>query len=207
MSRTVVGVLLVQLFIAAAAAAERDGKITSSDLPRDKQTVWGLYMTARQAYEKWRADPEEVKIIDVRTPEEYIFVGHPDMAVNLPLIFPKYEWDANRRRYGVEANADFLADAQEMFTPNDTLLVMCRSGGRAALAINMLARAGYQKVYNIVDGMEGDKVKEPGSLFHGKRIKNGWKNAGLPWTYDINPDLVWHPHENQLEEVRTALDL
>ena len=28
----------------------------------------------------------------------------------------------------------------------------------------------------VVDGMEGDKVKEPGSLFYGKRMKNGWKN-------------------------------
>ena len=180
---------------------------SASNLPEGKQTVLGLYVTAQEAYNMWQADPEGVKILDVRTPEEYIFIGHPDMALNLPLLFPKYEWDANRRRYGVEANADFLADAQELFTPDDTLLVMCRSGGRAAMAINMLAEAGYKKVYNIVDGMEGDKVKEPGSLFHGKRMKNGWKNAGLPWTYDIDLDLVWHPHEEKIEEVRAALDL
>lgn len=180
---------------------------TSADLPEGKQTILGLYVTAQEAYDMWQAAPDQVKILDVRTPEEYIFVGHPDMALNLPLLFPKYEWDANRRRYGVEANADFLADARELFAPEDIILAMCRSGGRSAMAVNMLAETGFENVYTIVDGMEGDKVKEPGSLFHGKRMKNGWKNAGLPWTYDIDPDLVWHPHEEKIEEVRTALDL
>ena len=184
-----------------------DQEKSASDLPEGKQTVLGLYVTAQEAYDLWKAAPDEVRILDVRTPEEYIFVGHPDMAVNLPLIFPKYEWDANRRKYGVEPNADFLADAQEFFAPDDTLLVMCRSGGRSAMAVNMLAAAGFNNAYTITDGMEGDKVKEPGSLYHGKRMKNGWKNAGLPWTSDNHPDLVWHPHEEKIEEIRTALDL
>ena len=184
-----------------------DQTTSAADLPEGKQTVLGLYVTAQVAYDMWKSTPGEVKILDVRTPEEYIFVGHPDMAINLPLLFPKYEWDANRRRYGVEANADFLADALALLAPDDTILAMCRSGGRSAIAVNMLAKAGFKNVYTITDGMEGDKVKEPGSLFHGKRMKNGWKNAGLPWTYDIDRDLVWHPHEEKIEEVRTALDL
>ena len=28
----------------------------------------------------WQADPENVTILDVRTPEEFLFVGHPPMA-------------------------------------------------------------------------------------------------------------------------------
>ena len=35
----------------------------------------GLYVTAKEAYEKWQAAPDKVKIIDVRTPEEYLFVA------------------------------------------------------------------------------------------------------------------------------------
>lgn len=35
--------------------------------------------------------------------------------------------------------------------------------------------------------MEGDLVDDPNSVFFGKRMKNGWKNSGLPWTYDVNP--------------------
>ena len=35
--------------------------------------------------------------------------------------------------------------------------------------------------------MEGSQVKDPDSVFDGMRMKNGWKNSGLPWTYDIDP--------------------
>jgi rhodanese-related sulfurtransferase len=177
------------------------------ELPEAKQTSLGLYVTAQEAYDMWKSAPEKVKILDVRTPEEYVFVGHPDMGINIPLMFPKYEWHADRRRYSVELYADFLAVAQEMFAPGDTILVMCRSGGRAAMAINMLAKAGFQNVYNITDGMEGDKVNDPESVYHGKRMKDGWKNAGLPWTYDLDPELIWLPPEDRLDEIRVALDL
>jgi rhodanese-related sulfurtransferase len=176
-------------------------------LPAAKKTSLGLYVTTQEAYDMWKANPEKVVILDVRTPEEYVLIGHPDMALNIPLFFPKYEWHEDRRRYSAEPNADFMADAQELLSPDDTILAMCRSGGRSAMAVNMLAQAGYQNVYNIFDGMEGDAVNDPESAYHGKRMRNGWKNAGLPWTYDLDPELVWHPHEDDLEKVRTALDL
>ncbi len=52
---------------------------------------------------------------------------------------------------------------------DDTLLVMCRSGGRSAMSINLLAEAGFKNVFNIIDGMEGDLVKDPESGLQGKR--------------------------------------
>ena len=61
------------------------------------------------------------------------------------------------------------------------------------MAVNPLAKAGFVNVYNIIDGMEGDKVNDPGSVNHGKRMRNGWKNSGLPWTYDINPEMIGLP--------------
>jgi len=51
--------------------------------------------------------------------------------------------------------------------------------------------AGFTGVYHTIDGFEGDKVAEEGSVYLGKRMKNGWKNSGAPWTYDGNPDLLW----------------
>ena len=51
--------------------------------------------------------------------------------------------------------------------------------------------AGFENVYNIIDGMEGDLVKDPGSVYDGKRMMNGWKNTGLPWTYEVNTELLW----------------
>ncbi len=77
--------------------------------------------------------------------------------------------------------------------PDDTILVMCRSGGRSAAAVNLLAKAGYKHVYNVTDGMEGDEVADSGSAFLGKRMRNGWKNSGLPWTYEVMPEKMLLP--------------
>ena len=63
------------------------------------------------------------------------------------------------------------------------------------MAVNLLARAGFINVYNITDGVEGDLVKDPNSNFNGQRLVNGWKNSGLPWTYNIEPDRMVLPAE------------
>ena len=157
-------------------------------LPKDKQTTPGLYMTAAQAYEAWKAEPDEIKVIDVRLPEEYALVGHPEMAWNIPLAFVTYQRKDGKFEYAVKMNPDFVTEVKTVAGPNDILLLMCRSGGRSAMAVNQLAAAGFKNAYNIVDGMEGDKVDDPGSVFIGKRMRNGWKNSGLPWVYGIDPD-------------------
>jgi rhodanese-related sulfurtransferase len=162
-----------------------------NELPASKQTTLGLYVTATEAYAKWKAAPDKVMVIDVRTPEEYLFVGHPEMARNIPLLFVKYQWNADKNEPVVAPNPDFIRASQKAFSSTDTVLVMCRSGGRSALATNALAKAGFNDAYNIIDGMEGDKVDDPGTAYHGKRMRNGWKNSGSPWTYEINPDLLW----------------
>ena len=56
---------------------------------------------------------------------------------------------------------DFVSRVGEVAKPDDTLMVMCRSGSRSATAVNLLADAGFTQVYNITDGMEGDAVKDP----------------------------------------------
>jgi len=159
-----------------------------ADLPKEKQTVLGLYVTSREAYEKWKAAPDKVKVIDVRTPEEFLYVGHPTMAWKIPIAAQSYEWDAAKSEFPMKLNRDFVGRVKEMAKPDDTLLLLCRSGGRSAIAANLLAQAGFTNAYNVVDGMEGDLVKDPESLFAGQRMKNGWKNAGCPWTYQLTPE-------------------
>ena len=161
------------------------------DVPEGKQTRLGLYVTAREAFARWKADPERVRILDVRTPEEYLFVGHAAMAINIPIAFVKYQWNANKNEPVLEPNPDFISSAKRRFNTTDTILVTCRSGGRSAMAVNVLAEAGFKRVFNIIDGMEGDSVNDLASAYHGKRMKNGWKNSGSPWTYEVNPDLLW----------------
>jgi len=55
-------------------------------------------------------------------------------------------------------NSDFMEAVTAKLKPSDTIYVMRRSGGRSAKSVEMLAEAGYTKVYNIVDGFEGDKI-------------------------------------------------
>ena len=161
----------------------------NTGIPKNKQTTLGLYVTAQQAYEMWKADPGRVKIIDVRTPEEYAFVGHPDTCWNIPLAFVTYQRKNGKTEYGPKWNPEFVAEIKKIAGPNDTLLIMCRSGDRSAMAVNQLATAGLKSAYTITDGFEGDKVDDPGSVFNGKRMRNGWKNSA-PWVYTIDPEKI-----------------
>lgn len=179
---------------------------STHQVPEEKLTSLNLYVTAREAYEMWKANPEHIKVLDVRTFEEYVLIGHAEMAVNIPLAFPTYTWDAKKGNYSVVGNKDFIAHVSERFKSDDTILVMCRSGGRSAMAVNALAKAGFAKVHNIIDGFEGDKVEDPESVYHGQRVRNGWKNS-VPWTYKLDPKLVWLPSDAELETLRQTLDI
>ena len=75
------------------------GQETKPALPKEKQTTLGLYVTSKEAYEMWKTSPEKIKILDVRTREEYIYVGHADMAWNIPVFFQTYEWDLTKNRF------------------------------------------------------------------------------------------------------------
>lgn len=159
-------------------------------LPERKQTTLGLYANAAQAYEMWKANPERVKIIDVRTPEEYGFIGHPDTAWNIPFAFLTYKRENGVTKYGPKWNTDFIDEVKKITGPNATLLVMCRSGDRSARAVDQPAAAGIKDAYTVTDGFEGDKVDDPDSVFfYGKRMKNGWKNSA-PCLYTIDPEKI-----------------
>jgi hypothetical protein len=72
--------------------------------------------------------------------------------------------------------------------------------------VNALTKAGFTKVHNIIDGFEGDKVEDPESIYHGMRMRNGRKNS-VPWTYLLDPKLLWLPSDVELETLRTTLEL
>lgn len=160
-----------------------DGNIK---IPEGKKTVLGLYVKAKEAYEIWKTEPDKVKIIDVRTPEEIMFVGHPVMAWQIPVAIQLYEWNSEKGKYPMELLADFASRVKMIAKPDDTLMLMCRSGGRSAIAINILAKEGYSNVYQIIDGFEGDIIEDQENVFIGKRMMNGWKNAGCPWSYELD---------------------
>ena len=165
------------------------GAASTTQLPKGKQTTLGLYVTAAQAYEMWKAAPDKVKLIDVRTPEEYTFVGHAEKAWNIPYAFVTYSRKDGKTEYGPKLNPAFVDEVKRFTRPGDTLLVMCRSGDRSAKAVDLLAAAGMKDAYTVTDGVEGDKVSDPDSVFVGKRMKNGWKNSA-PWVYTLDPEKI-----------------
>ncbi len=185
-AKRLIPLMLAFALMAAAAAA-------AADKPNEekKQTRLGLYVTAAEAYGLWQADRDRVFVIDCRTPEEYAFVGHAPMAVNIPGWFMSHELNEKTKSYAMRKNEAFVELVKARFKPGDTLLVMCRSGTRSAESVNRLAQAGFTTVYTIVDGFEGEMDKTPGSPTAGQRVVGGWRNSVLPWTYELDPRLAY----------------
>jgi rhodanese-related sulfurtransferase len=148
-------------------------------------------VTAKEAHKMWLADKDNIKILDVRTPEEYVFIGHAPMAQNIPFQLFNYKMAVRNKGPLMKTNPNFIAEVGQKFKPSDTILVICRSGNRSAAAVNAMAAAGFKIAYSVTDGFEGDRVKDPSSSFYGKRLKNGWRNSGVPWTDKLNPELIW----------------
>ena len=71
------------------------------------------------------------------------------------------------------------------------VLLICRSGDRSARAANLLSQLGYAAVYTVVDGFEGDAIASGDK--QGQRLINGWKNAGLPWSYNLGKARAYFP--------------
>ena len=174
-----------------ALAGEIASSVDASKLPKDKATALGLYLTPGDAHAALLADPGIV-FLDVRDPIEVAFVGHPEGAdANVPVKLATTRLNEKGDKYRMAPNKDFLAQVEAVMAREgkgkaDPVFVMCRSGGRSADAAKLLIEAGYTNVWNLVEGFEGDMDKEKG-----QRVKNGWKNAGLPWTYKIDPKTAW----------------
>lgn len=154
-----------------------------------KQTTLKLYTDAKGAYKMFKE--KKVPILDVRTPQELQFVGNTGIAVNIPWEVWSYKWDDKKGKFKKPINEKFVQQVKALYKPGQPLIIMCRSGHRSAAAINALAKVGYTKVYQVVDGFEGDKAKEGPNK--GQRVVNGWKNAKLPWTYKMKKDQTYMP--------------
>lgn len=134
-------------------------------------------ITPKEAFELVK-NPETY-LVDVRSIAEYVLVGHAEMGYNVPLTF----WEEEEQRLFV--NERFLEDLKARFKAEDTLVFICRSGGRSRRAALIAREAGFQSAYNVNEGFEGEGDEK------GYKTIGGWKNSGLPYTYDINPALSY----------------
>ena len=122
-------------------------------------------------------------LIDGRSIAEYVFVGHPEMAYNVPLLF----W--SEKEHKLIPNDAFIQDIKKRFTQEDILIFICRSGKRSLKAANLAFKAGFRHVFSIKEGFEGNKDEK------GYRIVDGWKNRRLPYTYQLKKELIYKPQK------------
>jgi len=168
-------------------------------IPESKQTNAGLYIAAADSAGLLADD--SVVLVDVRSRSEVMVLGLPVRAnVHIPYMDlpPMPEFDPAHGTYRLEINPDFASDFRAWadshgVSADTTIVLMCRSGQRSARAANLLAQMGYNRVYSMIDGYEGDRV--PDGPQAGQRLVNGWRNAGLPWTYQIAQAQVY-PADN-----------
>jgi len=116
-----------------------------------------------------------VVFVDVRSEMEFLFIGHPVGAVNIPWI-EEPDW---------EINPHFVRDIRKLILGGvicsdesqcAPVVLICRSGKRSAEAGQVLIDAGFSRVYNVSTGFEGDLDEN-----HQRSTTGGWRFDGLPW--------------------------
>lgn len=125
------------------------------------------YAGAVTPLEAWQlVEQRAAKIVDVRTPAEFKFVGAVPNSVNV-------EW----RGADILPSAMFVAALRQIVRPTEPVLLLCRSGVRSHSAARAAARAGLSRAYNVLEGFEGQRSHD------GRRGHiDGWRKHGLPWT-------------------------
>jgi len=112
-------------------------------------------------------------LVDVRSGEERKFVGHvPD---SLHVAWATGTALTRNPRFVRELEAKLAKDGGK----DAVVLLLCRSGKRSALAAEAAAKAGFTRVFNVLEGFEGeiDAQQHRGG-------SDGWRFHGLPWVQD-----------------------
>ncbi|MBF0128072.1 MAG: rhodanese-like domain-containing protein [Magnetococcales bacterium] len=122
-------------------------------------------LTPREAFEL--VSTTDAAFIDIRSEVEHFFVGSPTGVVNIP-------WqDAP----DFEENPRFVQEVLQAVKRRERMVVLiCRSGHRSIDAGNRLIHEGFQSVYHVLEGFEGDRDER-----HHRSSLNGWRFHGLPW--------------------------
>jgi len=124
-------------------------------------------ITPKEAHAYLQANPDAL-LIDVRSDIEYLFVGHPVGAIHVSWNDGP-EWDINPH---------FVGEVKKLAGNGGqrAILLICRSGNRSEAAGRALLEAGFQQVFNVVHGFEGELDEH-----HHRNTLNGWRFDGLPW--------------------------
>jgi rhodanese-related sulfurtransferase len=123
-----------------------------------------------EAHEHLKKTPKAV-YLDVRTEGEFAG-GHPEGAINIPVVFIKGPGQ-------MAPNPEFVEIVEQILTKDTPLVVGCLSGGRSARACEMLEEAGFEDLINVLGGFGGQRDQS------GAVVVAGWRDAGLPVSSDV----------------------
>lgn len=168
--------------------------LQAAEVPKSpkKQTSWGLYVDSNEVAAMKQKLGDKMLFVDVRDPVEIMFTGFSDLVdINIPFkTADRTAWHKKKPVFNMVTNTNFEQDLAAALkarglTKDVPIAIMCRSGGtRGAPATKLLENKGYKNVYVVTDGFEGGTIKKGEKK--NWRLKNGWKNAGLPWSYKLN---------------------
>ena len=171
-------------------------KVDPVRVPEEQRSKSGMYLMPKQTPAFIKSKNGKVLFVDVRTRAEAQFLG---MAEGVDALVPYVEfqefmtdWDDARGFYRLEPFNDFVPEVerrlkQKGLAKGDPIVIICRAGERSARAADLLSSLGYTQVYTVLNGFEGELSDK------GRRNVNGWKNDGLPWTYDLDRTKMYFP--------------
>jgi len=168
-------------------------------LATSAQAEEALSLTPEETYEMTQEQGDDMLFIDVRDPVEIMFIGFTDSVdSNIPFqLVDRHSWNDEKGVFTMNINEDFTDQIDEALAEKgldrDSLIVtMCRSGSaRGKPSADYLLEHGYSNVKYVENGFQGGSVKE--GEMKGFRVKSGWQNSGLPWTFKANPEKIYRP--------------
>lgn len=129
-------------------------------------------ITPQDAYDLQQKNKAAI-LIDVRSSMEYLFVGHPSDSHHIAWI-DEPDWEVNENFYQEIVN--FVKQKRDGEPHSIPVILICRSGKRSLEAGKVLVEGGFEQVYNIDEGFEGELDKD-----HHRSTVGGWRYRSLPW--------------------------
>lgn len=134
MKRYLAASLLALVLLAGCSKAEpKETAPAATGAPAASPKAQFATMTAADLLKKVQAG-EKLTIVDVRNDDEYK-AGHIAGTILIPL--------------------PTIPDGAKALTKDQEIILICRSGNRSGQAAQLLAAAGYTKLVNVTDGMQG----------------------------------------------------
>jgi rhodanese-related sulfurtransferase len=132
---------------------------------------------------------EGAVVIDVRSPGEFIHTGHGLGHINIPVFYESYTTKSLKTRMkfaqmetkngkgynsrklfdnSITENKKFVKEVMSVVNSDieRDIILLCHSGQRSAFAANILAKKGFDNVYNLDGGFLS------------------WRDADQPWSVD-----------------------